>query len=139
MPIVEEITDTTRLPASDTRVSTVDSTAELPPNPFEPSQIIYDNVQSLTSDFSNPIYSSAQLPSNAPDQDVCSTAQSPRSHSDSSARGPHSAGQSTEGPTYATVNFKKKKGRDCDAVTTATLNPEDLCEYAAVKYVSGSG
>ncbi|KAL6482277.1 hypothetical protein MHYP_G00103570 [Metynnis hypsauchen] len=53
----EEIKD---FPASDAGASTVYSTAEIPTNPSEPSQSVYDNVQLATvCDFSNPIYSSA--------------------------------------------------------------------------------
>ncbi|KAL6482288.1 hypothetical protein MHYP_G00103680 [Metynnis hypsauchen] len=53
----EEIKD---FPTSDAGASTVYSTAEIPTNPSEPSQSVYDNVQLATiCDFSNPIYSSA--------------------------------------------------------------------------------
>ena len=77
--VYEEI----NLPVSDAGVSTVYSTAQLPTNPSEPSQTVYDNVQLPTNplepsqtdydnvqlpsscDFSNPLYSPAQLPSDS--------------------------------------------------------------------------
>ncbi|XP_036413396.1 uncharacterized protein LOC118798149 [Colossoma macropomum] len=123
----EEIKDSRHLPTSDAGVFTIYSTAQLPTNPSEPSQTDYENVQLPTNpsepsqtdyenvqlpsncDFSNSVYSSAQLPSNSPDQVIYSTAQLPTILSDSSASGTqHSAGTSTEDPTYATVNFRKK-------------------------------
>ncbi|XP_036412904.1 polymeric immunoglobulin receptor-like [Colossoma macropomum] len=76
-----------------------------------------------------------RLPSNSPEQVTCSTAQLPTVLSDFSASGtPQTAGTSTEGPTYTTVNFRKKVGRASDAVTrVAFSNDEDSCEYATVK------
>ncbi|XP_036412910.1 CMRF35-like molecule 8 [Colossoma macropomum] len=133
----EEINDIRHLPSSDTRASTVYSTAQLPTNPSEPPQtVITDNVQLPSScDFSNPIYSPAQSPSNSPDQDIYSTAELPTIPSDSSASATqHSAGKSAEGPTYTTVNLSKKTERSTDTVARAAFNREDdSCDYDTVK------
>ncbi|KAL7852055.1 hypothetical protein SRHO_G00178400 [Serrasalmus rhombeus] len=76
-----------------------------------------------------------RLPSNSPDQVTYSTGQLPTFLSDSSASASQPlAGTSTEGPTYATVNFNKKVGRASDAVTrTAFSSDKDSCDYATVK------
>ncbi|XP_036412905.1 CMRF35-like molecule 9 [Colossoma macropomum] len=129
----EEVKD---ISTSDAGVSTVYSTAQPPTNPSEPSQTVDDDVQlTSSSDFSNSIYSAAQLPSNSPDQDIYSTAQLHTILSDSLASATqHSAGKSAEGPTYATVNFRQNADSSTDAVTTATINKEnDSCDYATVK------
>ncbi|XP_072513419.1 uncharacterized protein [Salminus brasiliensis] len=133
----EEIEDPRYLPASETGVSTDYSTAHLPTDPLNTTQTVYDDVQLPTSpcDFSNPVYSTVQQPPNLPEQDIYSTAQLPISFSDSSESDTqHSSVKSAEDPAYATVNFCKN-----DAVTTATTNKEDSCDYATVKHVSGSG
>ncbi|KAL6482285.1 hypothetical protein MHYP_G00103650 [Metynnis hypsauchen] len=132
--VYEEVKD---ISSSDAGASTVYSTAELPTNPSEPSQSDHDNIQLPSScDFSNPIYSPAQLPSNSPDQDIYSTAQLPTVPSDSPASATQrSSGTSAEGPTYATVNFGENADSSTDAVTTATINKEiNSCDYATVKY-----
>ncbi|KAL6482286.1 hypothetical protein MHYP_G00103660 [Metynnis hypsauchen] len=132
--VYEEVKD---ISSSDAGASTVYSTAELPTNPSEPSQSDHDNIQLPSScDFSNPIYSPAQLPSNSPDQDIYSTAQLPTVPSDSPASATQrSSGTSAEGPTYATVNFSENADSSTDAVTTATINKEiNSCDYATVKY-----
>ncbi|KAL6482275.1 hypothetical protein MHYP_G00103550 [Metynnis hypsauchen] len=132
--VYEEVKD---ISSSDAGASTVYSTAELPTNLSEPSQSDHDNVQLPSScDFSNPIYSPAQLPSNSPDQHIYSTAQLPTVPSDSPASATQrSSGTSAEGPTYATVNFSEKADSSTDAVTTATINKEiNSCDYATVKY-----
>uniref|UniRef100_A0AAR2ISG8 Immunoglobulin domain-containing protein n=1 Tax=Pygocentrus nattereri TaxID=42514 RepID=A0AAR2ISG8_PYGNA len=103
LPVYEEIKDNRHLAASDTGVFTVYSTAQLPtnpsyppqtdydnihlpPNPSELSKTVYDNVRLREScDFSQTVYSTAQSPSNSPDQNIYSTAQLPTIVSDSSS------------------------------------------------------
>ncbi|XP_072513364.1 uncharacterized protein [Salminus brasiliensis] len=105
----EEIKDPRCLPASETGVSTVYSTVHLPTDPLNTTQTVYDHVQLPTS----PCNVSNPVYSTLPQ---------------------HSSVKSAEDPAYATVNFCKN-----DAVTTATTNKEDSCDYATVKHVSGSG
>ncbi|KAL7845227.1 hypothetical protein AOLI_G00234190 [Acnodon oligacanthus] len=123
VPVYEEIKDISN---SDAGASTVYSAAQLPTNPSEPSQMFDDNVQLPSScHVSNPVYASAQLPSNSPDQVIYSAVQLPTIPSDSSAIATQpSAGKSAECPTYATVNFSRKASRSTDTVTTATINKE---------------
>ncbi|XP_036413440.1 uncharacterized protein LOC118798181 [Colossoma macropomum] len=83
----QTVYDNVHLPSNPSEPSqTVYDSVQLPTNPSEPSQTVDDNVQlPSSSDFSNPVYSPAQLPSNSPDQDIYSTAQLPTILSDSSA------------------------------------------------------
>ncbi|KAL7852064.1 hypothetical protein SRHO_G00178490 [Serrasalmus rhombeus] len=123
LAVYEDIQDVC---SSDTGVSTIYSTAQLPKNPSEPSQTVYDNVRLPSSgDFSKPVYS----------QVIYSTAQFPTIPSDSSASVTQPlGGTSAEGPTYATVNFSKYAYSSTDAVPMATVNKEsDSCDYATVK------
>ncbi|KAI4892453.1 hypothetical protein NFI96_023098 [Prochilodus magdalenae] len=135
--VYEEVKDTRCLSASDVGGSSVYSTAHLPIIISEPPQAVYDNIQSpsSSSDFSNPVYSTAQLPLNPSDQDTYSMAQLPTllpASPESDTQ--DSAGKSAEGLTYTTVNFNNEEGSSAEAVT---FNKEkESCDYSTVNHRS---
>ncbi|KAI4871361.1 hypothetical protein NFI96_004827 [Prochilodus magdalenae] len=124
--VYEEIKDTRHHPTSDDGGSTVYSAVHPPTDDSEASQAVYGNVQTPSSGgFPQAVYSTAQLPSNPPDQDTYSTAQLPTIPSDSSAPAAEcSDGEPEEGLTYATVKLSKKAGGSTDSVPGAAFNKE---------------
>ncbi|KAL6471825.1 hypothetical protein MHYP_G00204750 [Metynnis hypsauchen] len=129
----EKIKDSRRLSDS----SPINSTAQLPPNPSDPPETVYDNVQlpTIPCDSSHPL-NATQTPSISPDQNIYSSTQLPTILSDSSAGDTQlSSGTSAEGPTYATLSFSKTAASSTDAVTAGTFRQEeDSCDYATVNH-----
>ncbi|KAL6471826.1 hypothetical protein MHYP_G00204760 [Metynnis hypsauchen] len=129
----EKIKDSRRLSDS----STIDSTAQLPTNPSDAPETVYDNVQlpTIPCDSSHPL-NATQTPPISPDQNIYSSTQLPTILSDSSAGDTQlSSGKSAEGPTYATLNFSKTAASSTDAFTAGTFRQEeDSCDYATVNH-----
>ena len=113
LPVYEEPEDTRHRSTRDTGIITVYSMAHLPTDVSEPSQTVYDTVQTPSGpfDISNPVYS--ELPSNPPAKDIYSTAQLPTIPSDS----PQAANFASSIDVFTTVSFNKE---------------DDSCDYATV-------